>query len=1027
MINAFVTNSRLLILMLAVIIVSGLGALHTLPRTEDPRITNRFASILTAFPGASAERVEALISEKIETKIRKLPEIKLLTSTSRPGMSVIQVELKDDVMDGTPVWSRIRDLLGDIAPELPQGSAPPVLDDDRGYAFSRIVALTWQGAGEPDQAILARYAKELLNRFRLIPGTDFVEIQGEPEEEILVEVDINTASALGLTPAQVSALIAGADAKVTAGEINNSLNRMQLEITGELNSVERIRDIPVVSDNNGFVYRVGDLAQVKRQIKQPQSDLAIIDGEQGITVSARMLHDIRIDQWTAKVDQDLAEFKQILPANIKVNDIFDQNGYTHTRLADLMDNVLLGFAIISVVLLITLGWRSALIVALSLPVTVLFTLSCMNYFGLPIHQMSVTGLVVALGIMVDNAIVMTDSIGQKRHQGMSPIYAIQRSIKHLWLPLLGSTLTTILAFMPIILMPGPAGEFVGGIALSVIFSLIGSYFISHTLLASVAGRFLLQRESNHRWYQNGLAFPALGRAFRATLQLSLRFPKLSMLLVFALPAFGFFSAGKLTEQFFPPSDRDMFHIEVFLAPQTSIERTRAVTAEIDLVLAQEPTINAVSWFIGNNAPTFYYNLMLRQQGAQNYAQAMITSTDFEEANRLIPLLQERLDREFPEAQIIVRQLEQGPPFNAPIEVRLYGPNLDKLKLYGDEVRRVMYQTEDMLHTRSTLLAGTPKVWLNVNEEASRVMGLGLTELAAQLETSTQGRVNGSVLEATESIPVRIRIADDQRQQVSDLASLNFTSQQSGFIPVTALSEVELKPSRGAIPRRDGSRVNVIEGYITQGVLPAKVLTELKQRLAEENIELPAGYHLEFGGEAAKRDDAVGNLLASIGLVMTLLITVIVLSFNSFRLSLLIMLTAVQAAGLGLLSVYLGGYPFGFTVIIGLLGLIGLAINAAIVILAELKTTPAACAGDKDAALECVLSCTRHITSTTITTVGGFIPLILAGGGFWPPFAVAIAGGTVMTTLVSFYFVPAGFMLLKARKPKSLLSTKAVNA
>ena len=1026
MIKMLVQNTRLLVLVLVVLIVSGLGAIHTLPRMEDPRISNRFATVITHYPGASAERVEALISEKIESKIRKLAEIKVLTSTSRPGISVIQAELKDHIIEGAPVWSRMRDILSDLTPDLPAGSSVPHLDDDRGYAFTRIIALTWQGESTADLAIIGRYARELQNRLRLIAGTDFVEVQGAPEEEILVEIDLNAASALKLTGAQIAQLISGADAKVSAGELSNNDNIMQLELRGELDSLERIRQIPLLSDSKGFVYRLGDLAEVKRAIKTPESSLAIINGQQGVVVSARMLPDLRIDTWSKSLDKSMAEFNQLLPSNILSQVIFDQNGYTQTRLSELMDNVLFGFAIISLVLLLTLGWRSALIVALSLPITVLFTLSCMKYYGLPIHQMSVTGLVVALGIMVDNAIVMVDSIGQKRREGMSPLYAVQRSLKHLWLPLLGSTLTTILAFMPIILMPGPAGEFVGGIALSVIFSLIGSYLISHTILASIAGRFLLQRDDNHRWYQNGIHLPKLANAFKKNIRLSLNYPKLSVLLVFLVPLYGFYGAGKLTEQFFPPSDRDMFHIEMFLAPQTSIERTRAVTAEVDSILAKYPGITAVNWFVGNNAPTFYYNLLMRQQGAQNYAQAMVTADHFSTANRLIHELQAELDRSVPEAQILVRQLEQGPPFDAPIEVRLYGQNLDQLKLLGDELRAIMFTIPNVIHTRATLLAGTPKVWLDVNEEASRVMGLGLTQVAHQLEASTQGTVGSRVIESTESIPIRVRIAQSDREDLAGLSSLNVTSAQQGMIPLSGIADLELKPSRGAIPRRDGERVNVIEAYLVQGILPSTALTHLKQQLDSGKFTLPSGYRLEFGGESAKRNDAVGNLLASIGLVMTLLVTVIVLSFNSFRLSLLIMLTAVQAAGLGLLSVYLGSFPFGFTVIIGLLGLVGLAINAAIVILAELKSTPQAMAGEPEAILTCVMSCTRHITSTTITTVGGFLPLIMAGGGFWPPFAVAIAGGTALTTLVSFYFVPAGFLLLqgKAKQPHQAIVSPA---
>jgi len=1015
MIARVLENGRLTALFIILLIVAGLGSLNTMPRAEDPRITTRVASVITHFPGASAERVEALISEKIENKLRKLADIKRLTSTSRPGISVVKVELLDRITEPTPVWSRVRDLLADVAPLLPKGSGEPSLDDDHGYAFTTLISLTWQGPGA-DQTVVGRYAEELQNRLRIVSGTDFVELFGDPDEEILVNFDPAILGRLQLSANDIAARLGQADAKVSAGQLINSSNQLQVELTGALDSVQRIRNIPILNDKDGFLLRLGDIADVSRQPRWPASEIALINDQHAVVVAARMQSALRVDQWTQAVHQAIDRFRPELPSHIELEILFDQNRYTETRLSELMENILVGFSIIAVVLLVTLGWRSALIVSASLPLTVLFTLTCMNYFGLPIHQMSVTGLVVALGIMVDNAIVMADSIQQRRLAGDSSQRAITFSIRHLWLPLLGSTLTTILAFMPIILMPGAAGEFVGGIALSVIFALIGSYLISHTLVAALAGRFIKVTDGDTRWYRNGIRLPAIQRLFHHSLKLALRNPVITVLLVFMLPASGFMAAKQLTEQFFPPSDRDMFQIELYLPAQASILDTEQTSRDLYQYLKKQDGIEQVRWFIGNNAPSFYYNLVPNQRGAQNYAQAMVTARDFNTANRLIPQLQVQLDEQFPKAQILVRKLEQGPPFNAPIELRLYGPNLDTLKQLGDEARRILSLAPHLLHTRATLQPGTPKVWVNMDEDASQLSGLTLTGMASQLEAALQGSVQGSVLEATESIPVRIRLANEQRQQLSDLADLNLSVRESSRnVPLSALGELEIKPSRGAIPRRNGERVNVIEGYVEAGVLPGKVLTEFKQLLQDEEFSLPTGYRMEFGGESAERNNAVAKLLASVGVIVALLVTVVVLSFNSFRISTLIFLSAFQSVGLGLLCVYLFDYPFGFTVIIALMGLMGLAINAAIVILAELKADPAAVDGDPAAIRQCVSSCARHISSTTITTVGGFMPLILAGGGFWPPFAIAIAGGTVLTTLLSFYFVPTAFLLLSRRK------------
>ncbi|RCU51706.1 AcrB/AcrD/AcrF family protein [Corallincola holothuriorum] len=1017
MIRTLVENGRLTALAIVLLIVAGLGALNQLPRTEDPRITNRHASVITHYPGASAERVEALISEPMESKLRTLPEMDEITSVSRPGISIVKLKLRDDIYHSTPIWSQVRDEIAEVAFSLPQGALAPRLDDDKGYAFTTLIGLTWQGEGETNLAIVQRYARELQDQLRNLHGTDYVELYGQPQEEILVEIDPHAAAAMQYSAAEVAQLIGAADAKISAGELVNKHNKLQVELTGALDSLERIRQIPLRSDQRGFIYHLGDLADISRQLQSPDAQRVLLAGERGIVVAARMLPNERVDLWSQDLRDKLAQFKQQLPGNIELTMLFEQQEYTDWRLGELLLNVLEGFVIISLVLFLTLGFRAAMIVATALPLTVMFTLTCMNYIGLPIHQMSVTGLVVALGIMVDNAIVMVDAIQQRRQKGMSALAAVKASVQHFWLPLLGSTLTTVLAFSPIVMMPGPAGEFVGGIAYSVILSLIGSYIISHTLVAGLAGRFIRAGEETHHWWQHGLAFHRTSQWFNRSLRWTLQRPVLTLLVMTILPFSGFYAASKLTEQFFPPSDRDMFQVELYLPAQASIDATTRVAESVSAAIAGEQDIKNLHWFIGENAPSFYYNMVPRQQGAQNYAQAMVTTTNMDAANRLIPALQRKLDDLFPQAQILVRKLEQGPPFNAPVELRIYGPNLDTLKTLGDQARRIMLETPQVIHARATLQPGTPKVWLNVDEDSSRLSGLTLTQIANQLQNGLTGAVRGSILETTESVPVRVRVSGEQRSNLHRLTELRLSSPEHPHpIALTSIATASLKPSRGAIPHRNGERVNIIEGYLRADILPSEVLNAFKQRLAEAELELPAGYRFEYGGESAKRNKAVGNLLANVGFLGILLVTVIVVSFNSFRMTTVILFSAIQAAGLGLLSVFLGGYPFGFTVIIALLGLMGLAINAAIVILAEFKADPQALAGDLDAIRHAVQSCSRHISSTTITTVGGFMPLLLAGGGFWPPFAVAIAGGTALTALLSFYFVPSAFVLLRRIKP-----------
>jgi multidrug efflux pump len=1026
-----ISNTRLLILMTALLMVSGISAFMTLPRAEDPVIINRYANITTSFPGASAERVETLVTEVIENKLRELSEVKLVSSTSRPGVSIVTLELNDVITEPEPVWSQARDKLSDIESILPAGSHSPDLDSDHTYAFTTITALTWSGAGEPDRLTLGRYAKELAKRLRTLSGTEFVDEYGMPQEEIQISLRTADAAALGRSSANIAESLEGADAKNSAGELVSAYSRFGLEIKSELDSIERIKQVPIATDSNGHIIRMEDIASVKRGEKTPQDQIAIIDGEPGVIVAARMHPDLRVDNWTSRANALISRFEQELPSNIQVNVLFNQQGYTETRLDDLGKSLMIGFGLILIVLFVTLGVRAAILVAISLPLTSLLTLSIMKMTGVPINQMSVTGLIVALGIMVDNAVVMVDTIQAYRLKGQQRAEATMNALKHLWVPLLGSTLTTVLAFAPIILMPGASGEFVGGIAITVSFSLIGSYIISHTLIAGLATKLLpkqlsdVDKKGQHHWYMTGLRIPALTRWFSSSVRFGVTHPIITIALVLLVPFTGYWSMSQLTEQFFPPSDRDMFEIQVYMPPQASIYATKNTSEKIDDIIHRYPEVERIDWLVGANFPSFYYNLQARQNNAPYFSQAMVKTENFDQANALIPQLQKVLDNEVPEAQILVRKLNQGPPFTAPVELRVYGENLDTLKAIGEDVRLILAGVPHVTHTRETLQPGTPKVWLKVDEDTAKLNGISLNQFAGMLQTTLTGRESGSVIEGSESVPIRVRVADEARENLAHLSNIRLPISSDVYstgINVSTLAELELTTSRGAITRRNGQRVNTIEGYIEAGVLPQTVLNEFQKRL--ENYQMPSGYTIGFGGESAERDNSVNSLISNVAVVVVLMVLVVVMSFNSFRMSSIIFMVAGLAGGLGLLSVWTFGYPFGFTVIIAMLGIAGLAINAAIVILTELKLNKEASSGNVDAVVEAVMSCTRHISSTTITTVGGFMPLIIAGGGFWPPFAVAIVGGTVLTTLISFYFVPVVYHLMTKNQRKTIATQAA---
>lgn len=1017
-------NPRLVALILLVVIAAGLSAFLALGRQEDPTITNIQATITTFYPGADPARIESLISQKLEEELREVPEIDVVTSTSSTGVSVLQLELIETVDPAIieEVWTDARNAMEDASRTFPAGALAPEFNSDNLGAFAAIVALTPSRDNIPE-AVLGRYSEDLADVLRAVPGTKNVERFGEPVEEVLVRLDPVRSAAMGVTADDVSQAVARADAKVQAGKLTATGSELLLEVSGEIEVLDRLRGIVIVENGDGSMTKLGEIAEVSRGPRLPADSLALSQGQNAVLVAVRLEDGLQVDTWMGRVDAALDDFSAGLPAGLEARLIFDQSEYTLDRLGEVGTNMAIGVGLVVAVLLITLGVRAAMIVAMVLPLVSLATLATMNFVGLPLHQMSVTGLIVALGLLVDAAIVMTDEIRQRLARGMARLDAVGEAVARLWAPLAASTVTTALSFTPMILLPGPAGDFVGSIALAVVFMLIWSLIIALTVTPAIAGWLLPEGDRAQGW-SNGIPAGLPGRIFRATIGWGVRNPIRSVMLALVLPVTGFISLGGLTAQFFPGVERDQFHIEVELAEGTSMDRTESMVRAMDSDLRATDGIAEVAWTIGRSAPAFYYNLVGNRKNAAAFAQALITTDSPEATAALLTPLQDRLNANYPEARILVRGLVQGPPVNAPIELRLVGTDLETLREKGEEIRSVLLGLDPITIVRTELEGGAPKVSVTVDEAAANLVGLSLGDVARQLQAGLDGATGGSLIEGGEELPVRVRLGDDLRSDLARISNLMILppgardiAADGGFpgIPLSAIAEVSLIPAQAEITRRNSERVNTVQAFVQPGVLPEEALQLSRTALEEAGFVLPTGLRMEIGGDSDARDDTVNNLLAPIGLILTLSIATVVLTFGSFRLAAVTFVVGGLSAGLSFLSLAIFNYPFGINAIIGVIGSIGVSINAAIIIMTGLQADRRARTGDTEAMTDVVMASSRHIISTTITTFGGFLPLILAGGGFWPPFAMSIAGGVLLSTVVSFYFTPQMFALVYPRR------------
>ncbi len=1018
----FFRNRHLLWLSILVMLVAGLSAILSLPRLEDPRIVNRGPLIITAVPGASAERVEALVTEVLEEALDEIETIKDISSTSRAGVSVVSIELDDDVNAGNnkQIFAEIRDKVRSATPLLPPEAQTPVVDDKReAVAFTLLLGVTWDGPGDPQLGVMGRLADELGGQLRNLPGTELVRTYGAPQEEIVVEVDRDELAEAGLNAQTLSQRIGRADAKRPAGTLRGETSDLFIEVDGELDTLRRIASVPITESADGSLLTVGDLATVRRAWQTPEAEIGLINGQRTVFVAARVDATVQVTDWSAAAYELTDRFAAERGAGIRIDRIFEQEPYTTARLSELVFNLLAGAAVIILAVMVIMGLRSAIIVCAALPLTVALVLFGWQLLGVPIHQMSVFGLIIALGLLIDNAIVMTDEVFARKAKGESALDAVGNAVRHLFLPLLASTITTVLAFAPILLLPGGGGDFVGTIGLSVILAISASFFVAITVTSSLAGLFTKPTPPDQRrcWYRDGVTLGPVGRAYPKLLRTLYAMPIAAIFIAFALPLAGFAVAPTLGSQFFPPVDRNMFELRLWMPSDTAIDATLAEATAVEETLRKIPGIEEVSWLVGGSHPTVYYNLVMNQDRSPNYAQAAITTASSDDTRRIVDQAQQLLDQQHPGTQILTRNFGQGPPVVADLEYRILGPDIQRLQQLGDELRVVLQRHPQVLHTQAAMPRGEPKLFFNADEDAARLAGMTLADVGDQLQVGLEGGVSGSILEGLENMPVRVRFPVAQSAQLDDIASSPLVVPASNqWVNAASLGSFELRPELGGIARFDGRRTNTVSAYTRSGSLPIDISNQVLSTLKEQGFVLPAGYTLELGGASEQSSEANANLARYAPILMVMMVATLILAFRSVRMAAILGGVAVSAVGLGLLATWSYSFPVSFNMILGTLGLIGVALNDSIVVLAALKADPRVARGDLDAAVQTVMGCTRPIISTTATTVGGFLPLLaLVGGAFWPQLAIVLVGGIIGATLVALIFVPAAYLLLNSRR------------
>ncbi len=1008
-----IDKNRITLVLVCLLLASGGLAYINLPKAQDPGFTIRTVAITTQFPGASPERVEQLVTDQIEKKAQEMPEVDFITSDSRTGISIVKVNFLESYTEMRPIFDSLRRKVEDVEQDLPDGIRGPFINDEFGDVFGSVYSLTGEGYS---YAELEDVADEIRDRLLKVREIAKVDIYGQQEEVVFVEYNNSRLTELGLSPKALTGVLSSVNIVSSGGNVVSGRERIVLEPTGNFESVEQLRRTVIQLPTGAAVY-LGDIAEVYRAYQDPPKSIARVNGERSLVLAISMREGGDITKLGDLLTELVPRIEASYPLGIELRPVWFQSDLVKANIDDFLTNLFQAIGIVILVMVLFLGLRTGLVVATLIPGSMIITFYLMESFGITINQISLAALIISLGLLVDNAIVMVESVLIKRETGMPAVEAAVKSGQELMLPLLISSLTTTAAFMPIALAESAIGEYTADIFYVVSLTLLTSWLLAMTFIPMLTTVTLRVKQKaadkeeifDGRWY----------RFYRRLLVTALRHRLLFLIGVAGLFAFSIVGMGWVPQVFVAPSEDPVFTGKLEMPLGTSIEESQAVTASIDRYIREtfhqgsddEPP-DILTWllFIGEGGPRF--TLALDPPSSNPASSFLIAKTSTGEAvDRIITGVEDFIRREHPDLQHQLSRLENGPPVGYPIQVRLHGPDYDQLYEIAGETTDLLYAQPGVQSVKNSWGLKTKKLVVEVDQERALAAGVTSNDVAFSLNTSLAGIDMTEYREGTSLIPVTLRSVAADRQDIGKLDGLTIYSQSGKTVPLKQVADVELTFEPGIIERRDRERTMTLLVTLKEGVTAAEVNAVFSGRLKESSAAWPKDFGYEEGGESESSDEANASIGAKLPIAFMVIVLLLVAQFNSIRRPIIILTTIP----LGLIGVTFGllvaKSSFGFFTLLGLISLAGIIINNAIVLLdrinieiTELGKEP------KQAVVDACQQRLRPILLTTATTVLGMVPLWLGGTAMFRPMAVTIIFGLAFATMLTLLVVPVLYAL-----------------
>lgn len=988
------------------IFVYGLSLLVGYPSQENPEFTIRQAVVTTYFPGLSAAQVEDLITKQVEEEIRRIPEVEHIESSSRTGVSLIKVIVYDRYFELDNIWTDLRNRMADLVGQLPDGSRGPFVDDDFGRVAVASIALTGHGF---DYAEMRDVASDLRDQLYTTDGVSQVVIHGIQEENVFLEVNGARLSQLGVELSSIVQTLEGQNIVMPGGSIDVDGQEFVFEPTGSFASLDQIEDLVISIRGGAGVVRLGELLKVRRDYVDPQDKPAFYQGEPALVLEVAMSSGGNVVELGKRLEKEVSRFEANLPVGYQLNFATFQPKIVEVSISDFMGNLYQTVAIVLIVVVLFLGWRTGIVVGMIVPLTLLLALPFMNLLNIPFHGVSIAAMIISLGLLVDNGVVMAEEIRTRVQAGEDRYAAAISAGGALGMPLLTSSLTTILAFMPLMLAENSTGEYMRSLSQVIAITLLSSWVLA--LFATPVLCVWFVPEVGDKKEPESASMVGMVASYRGLVGTALRHRVIFLLGMGVLFIGGLVLFRQVPNQFMPLSERSQYMVFLDLAAGTHVEHTRDEALRLATWLRdteENPDVEDHIIYVGYGGPRFVLNFA-PSDPAPHRAFVLVNTVAGADVGQQIERTRNYLDAGFPDVRARVQRLSQGTSEVGAVDIRVSGPDREVLVALADQASEAMAAVPGIANLRDDWENRVGRVIVDVDQYQARLAKVSSQETAGTLQLLFSGVNVSEFREGDLSLPIVARSDKSGRHRLDQVATTDIYSAARGAsVSLLQIADFDVVWELGEISRRDMTRTVTISAShprLSADELVAAILPAL------EALELSEGYSIEVGGEVENSAKARAALFASVPTCGLLIVLLLVFQFNSLRKPLTIMLTIPLSLIGAALGLWITGASFGFAPLLGLLSLAGIIINNAIVLIDRIETQTLAGLTEHDAIIEAAAQRLRPILMTTLTTILGLMPLMFFGGSLWFGMSVVIAFGLGVGTLLTLGVVPVLYATL----------------